>query len=90
MQNIDIIIFINFFVGPKVKGVMTNLMEHPHGGGNHQQIGHASTVCRNASPGQKVGLINVRRMGRLRRQAATAASKSRHCCVNGEQGLELQ
>lgn len=43
-----------------------NPVEHPHGGGNHQHIGHASTVRRSAPPGQKVGLIAARRTGRLR------------------------
>merc|ERR1712166_881920 len=28
---------------PKVRGVAMNPVEHPHGGGNHQHIGHAST-----------------------------------------------
>ncbi|KMZ68331.1 60S ribosomal protein L8 [Zostera marina] len=61
---------------PKVRGVAMNPMEHPHGGGNHQHIGHASTVRRDAPPGQKVGLIAARRTGRLRGQAATTASKA--------------
>merc|ERR1712203_318274 len=51
---------------PKVRGVAMNPVEHPHGGGNHQHIGHASTVRRDASPGKKVGLIAARRTGRLR------------------------
>ncbi|CAN0386110.1 unnamed protein product, partial [Phaeothamnion confervicola] len=51
---------------PKVRGVAMNPVEHPHGGGNHQHIGHPSTVKRLASPGQKVGLIAARRTGRLR------------------------
>nr|CAB3503925.1 unnamed protein product [Digitaria exilis] len=38
---------------PKVRGVAMNPVEHPHGGGNHQHIGHASTVRRDAPPGQK-------------------------------------
>lgn len=29
-------------------------MEHPHGGGNHQHIGKASTVARDKSAGRKV------------------------------------
>ena len=29
-------------------------MEHPHGGGNHQHIGKASTVRRDTSAGRKV------------------------------------
>ncbi|XXG40134.1 hypothetical protein AAC387_Pa01g0923 [Persea americana] len=61
---------------PKVRGVAMNPVEHPHGGGNHQHIGHASTVRRDAPPGQKVGLIAARRTGRLRGQAATTAAKS--------------
>jgi len=51
---------------PRVRGVAMNPVDHPHGGGNHQHIGHASTVSRNAPPGQKVGLIAARRTGLLR------------------------
>merc|ERR1712054_35245 len=51
---------------PKVRGVAMNPVEHPHGGGNHQHIGHASTVKRDAPSGRKVGLIAARRTGRLR------------------------
>jgi large subunit ribosomal protein L8e len=43
-----------------------NPVDHPHGGGNHQHIGHASTVSRSCPPGQKVGLIAARRTGLLR------------------------
>ena len=43
-----------------------NPVEHPHGGGNHQHIGKASTVWRGASAGKKVGLIAARRTGRIR------------------------
>ena len=43
-----------------------NPVEHPHGGGNHQHIGKASTVKRGASAGKKVGLIAARRTGRIR------------------------
>mmetsp|Transcript_11775 Transcript_11775/g.20216 ORF Transcript_11775/g.20216 Transcript_11775/m.20216 type:complete len:264 (-) Transcript_11775:151-942(-) len=56
---------------PKVRGVAMNPVEHPHGGGNHQHIGHPSTVRRDAPPGQKVGLIAARRTGRLRGAKAT-------------------
>jgi len=51
---------------PKVRGVAMNPVEHPHGGGNHQHIGKASTVRRGASAGKKVGLIAARRTGRIR------------------------
>jgi len=51
---------------PIVRGVAMNPVDHPHGGGNHQHIGHPSTVRRAAPPGQKVGLIAARRTGRLR------------------------
>jgi len=51
---------------PIVRGVAMNPVEHPHGGGNHQHIGHPTTVSRNSAPGQKVGLIAARRTGRLR------------------------
>ena len=43
-----------------------NPVEHPHGGGNHQHIGHSSTVRRTASAGKKVGLVAARRTGRIR------------------------
>ncbi|CAB0041389.1 unnamed protein product [Trichogramma brassicae] len=51
---------------PKVRGVAMNPVEHPHGGGNHQHIGHASTVKRGTSAGRKIGLIAARRTGRIR------------------------
>ena len=51
---------------PKVRGVAMNPVEHPHGGGNHQHIGKASTVSRGKSAGRKVGLIAARRTGRIR------------------------
>lgn len=51
---------------PKVRGVAMNPVEHPHGGGNHQHIGHPSTVKRDSVPGQKVGLIAARRTGQIR------------------------
>mmetsp|Transcript_17933 Transcript_17933/g.34023 ORF Transcript_17933/g.34023 Transcript_17933/m.34023 type:complete len:255 (-) Transcript_17933:339-1103(-) len=50
---------------PKVRGVAMNPVEHPHGGGNHQHIGKASTSKRDAPPGAKVGLIAARRTGRI-------------------------
>jgi len=48
---------------PKVRGVAMNPVEHPHGGGNHQHVGHATTVRKDAVAGQKVGLIGARRTG---------------------------
>ena len=39
---------------PIVRGVAMNPVEHPHGGGNHQHIGKASTVARGKSAGRKV------------------------------------
>ncbi|KAJ1970205.1 60S ribosomal protein L2 [Dispira parvispora] len=51
---------------PKTRGVAMNPVDHVHGGGNHQHIGKASTISRNAVPGQKVGLIAARRTGLLR------------------------
>ena len=44
---------------PKVRGVAMNPVEHPHGGGNHQHIGHASTVRRDTSAGRKVCLRSL-------------------------------
>lgn len=54
---------------PKVRGVAMNPVEHPHGGGNHQHIGMASTSARDAPAGRKVGLIAARRTGRIRGRA---------------------
>jgi large subunit ribosomal protein L8e len=51
---------------PVVRGVAMNPVDHPHGGGNHQHIGHPSTVSRHSPTGKKVGLIAARRTGRLR------------------------
>lgn len=51
---------------PRTRGVAMNPVDHPHGGGNHQHIGKASTIARGAVPGQKVGLIAARRTGLLR------------------------
>jgi large subunit ribosomal protein L8e len=42
---------------PKTRGVAMNPVDHPHGGGNHQHIGHASTVSRYAPAGQKVNIF---------------------------------
>jgi len=51
---------------PRVRGVAMNPVEHPHGGGNHQHIGHPSTVRRDVSRGKKAGLIAARRTGLIR------------------------
>lgn len=48
---------------PRTRGVAMNPVDHPHGGGNQEHIGHASTCRRDAPPGQKVGLIAARRTG---------------------------
>lgn len=52
------------FSWPRTRGVAMNPVDHPHGGGNHQHIGKASTISRQAVPGQKVGLIAARRVRR--------------------------
>lgn len=51
---------------PRVRGVAMNPVDHPHGGGNQQHIGHPSTVRRDAPVGQKVGLVAARRTGLIR------------------------
>ncbi|EPQ25786.1 uncharacterized protein PFL1_06653 [Pseudozyma flocculosa PF-1] len=51
---------------PRTRGVAMNPVDHCHGGGNHQHIGKASTISRQAVPGQKVGLIAARRTGLIR------------------------
>lgn len=60
---------------PKVRGVAMNPVEHPHGGGNHQHIGHPSTCSKEAPAGRKVGMIGARRTGRLRGIKKIAADK---------------
>jgi large subunit ribosomal protein L8e len=61
---------------PRVRGVAMNPVEHPHGGGNHQHIGHASTVGRHNVSGQKVGQIAARQTGgRSKGTAALMAKK---------------
>merc|ERR1712127_759278 len=46
---------------PRVRGVAMNPVEHPHGGGNHQHVGHPTTTRRDAPRGQKCGLIAAKR-----------------------------
>eukprot|EP00919_Chromeraceae_sp_WS-2016_P013193 GHVR01030844.1.p1 GENE.GHVR01030844.1~~GHVR01030844.1.p1 ORF type:complete len:153 (-),score=43.71 GHVR01030844.1:72-530(-) len=60
---------------PKVRGVAMNPVEHPHGGGNHQHVGHPTTVSRYAPAGQKVGLIAARRTGLIRGGLKTVKGK---------------
>jgi large subunit ribosomal protein L8e len=60
---------------PKVRGVAMNPVEHPHGGGNHQHIGHASTCRRDAPPGAKAGMIAARRTGLIRGRAEVKKGK---------------
>ena len=50
---------------PTVRGQAMNPVDHPHGGGNHQHIGHPSTVARDTPHGRKVGLIAARRTGKV-------------------------
>ncbi|KAJ7243979.1 hypothetical protein C8J57DRAFT_57805 [Mycena rebaudengoi] len=45
---------------PRTRGVARNPVDHPHGGGNHQLIGKASTIARSAVPEQKIGLTTAR------------------------------
>merc|ERR1719324_1403332 len=51
---------------PKVRGCARNPVEHPFGGGNHQHVGHSTTVARCSPAGKKVGLIAARRTGLLK------------------------
>lgn len=46
-------------VWPKTRGVAMNPVDHPHGGGNHQHIGKASTISREAARGQKAGYVEI-------------------------------
>jgi large subunit ribosomal protein L8e len=61
---------------PRVRGVAMNPVDHPHGGGNHQHIGHSATVGRGCPPGQKAGLIAARRSGLKRGVIVVPASRS--------------
>lgn len=49
---------------PRVSGVAMNAVDHPFGSGRGRHAGRPRTVSRNASPGQKVGLISARRTGK--------------------------
>merc|ERR1711957_111147 len=60
---------------PRVRGVAMNPVEHPHGGGNHQHVGHTTTVRRDAPRGQKCGLIAARRTGLIRGGTKTIVEK---------------
>merc|ERR1711957_942195 len=51
---------------PRVRGCCMNPVEHPHGGGNRQHVGHPTTTRRDAPRGQKCGLIAARRTGLIR------------------------
>jgi large subunit ribosomal protein L8e len=53
-------------IWPRVRGVAMNPVEHPHGGGNHQHVGHPTTISKHAPPGKKVGQRGARRTGLLR------------------------
>ena len=69
-----------------------NPVDHPHGGGNHQHIGKASTIARSAVPGQKVGLIAARRVSTpshtsTRRLTAMAADRSPAGYSQGQGGV---
>lgn len=57
-----------------------NPVDHPHGGGNHQHIGKASTIARGAVSGQKVGLIAARRV----RDLSHIHSSTSHLPVRGQ------
>ena len=60
---------------PRVRGCAMNPVEHPHGGGNHQHVGHPTTVRRDAPRGQKCGLIAARRTGLIRGGQKTIIEK---------------
>merc|ERR1712146_758815 len=62
---------------PKVRGVAMNPVEHPHGGGNHQHIGHPSTMSRMAPPGK----------GRSHRRPSYGSPEG---CPEGRQGRRVR
>lgn len=51
-------------VYPRVSGVAMNAVDHPFGSGRGRHAGRPITVSRDASPGQKVGLLRARRTGK--------------------------
>ncbi len=51
---------------PVVRGVKMSAYDHPHGGKEHHP-GKSTIVPRSAPPGQKVGLIAARRVGRKKK-----------------------
>jgi large subunit ribosomal protein L8e len=62
---------------PKTRGVAMNPVDHPHGGGNHQHIGHASTMARDSSAGKSSSTELVKGSSLIR----FCRSKGRsHCC----------
>ncbi|MFQ5950928.1 MAG: 50S ribosomal protein L2 [Candidatus Geothermarchaeales archaeon] len=58
-------------LGPIVRGVAMNPVDHPFGGGAKQHIGKPKTVSRHAPPGRKVGSFAARSTGRRRRRRRT-------------------
>lgn len=62
---------------PRVRGVAMNPVDHPHGGGNQQHIGHPSTLARDTPAGQKCGLIAARRTGKIRGTSTTGAAAAK-------------
>jgi hypothetical protein len=62
---------------PKTRGVAMNPVDHPHGGGNHQHIGKASTISRYAVPGQKAGRKCSIKFARSKTSLIAGFS---HCC----------
>jgi large subunit ribosomal protein L8e len=62
VTSTTVVLIFPSFSWPRTRGVAMNPVDHPHGGGNHQHIGKASTIARSAVPGQKAGLIAARRV----------------------------
>jgi ribosomal protein L2 len=61
---------------PKTRGVAMNPVDHPHGGGNHQHIGHASTMARDSSAGKSsTNLVKGSSLIRFYRSKGWS-----HCC----------
>ncbi|XP_028084786.1 60S ribosomal protein L8-like [Camellia sinensis] len=57
-------------------GVDMNQVEHPHGGGSHQHIGHVITAFCDAPSSYKLGLLVRRRFRGQTTATATKANKS--------------
>lgn len=72
---------------PRVRGVAMNPVEHPHGGGNHQHIGHPSTVSRMAPPGQSLFSHGRSQAAASAGDFSSAVGRWWGCCVQARRSV---